>query len=167
MKKLILIILAILFIVPAFAEYKPIPEELSKKYKAEMEKIINKKYPKAIKKIDNYIRKANKYYNKILKYGCHSDNNMNVINLNLMYEFESGAMLDIYDKLMEVTQEKYLQQTYNGIGTDYSGPFINYLKPYFKDNNVNTKKIDDINNYESEKYKILKAYNKEVSKICP
>ena len=166
MKKVLLVILSILFITPVFGEYKPIPKELSKQYKMEMEETINKEYPKAIKKIDRHIKKADVYYSRVLKNGCHSDYDMNAINLNLMYEFESGAILDIYDKLMKITQKKYLKESFKPFPVDYSGPFIDYLNPYFKDNNINTKKIDDIEKYESEKYQILKKYNEEVNKLC-
>ena len=168
MKKFLLIVISIfLYCIPAFAEYIPIPKHLSKQYKAEMEQIIDEEYPKAIKTIDKYIKAGTKYYNRVLKDGCFSDNEMNVINLNLMYEHETGAVLHIYAKLLEVTQKKYLKQDFEPLGTDFSESFIDYLEPYFKSNNVNTQKIDNITKYEIEKYKILKNYNIRVNKLCP
>ena len=53
MKKIFLVIfLLIITNIPVFAEYKPIPETLSKQYKKEMEQIIDEEYPIVIKKID-------------------------------------------------------------------------------------------------------------------
>lgn len=52
MKKFIITLLSLLFFcVPAMAEYKPIPENLSKQYKTEMEQIIDEEYPIVIKKL--------------------------------------------------------------------------------------------------------------------
>ena len=46
MKKFIITLLSLLFFcVPAMAEYKPIPENLSKQYKTEMEQIIETESP--------------------------------------------------------------------------------------------------------------------------
>ena len=44
MKKYLLILLLIIFSLPAFAEYKPIPAERSAEYKAEIEQVTNNKY---------------------------------------------------------------------------------------------------------------------------
>ena len=51
MKKLfIAFYLIIIFVYLLFAEYKPIPANLSKQYKKEMEHIIDVEYPNTIKK---------------------------------------------------------------------------------------------------------------------
>ncbi len=167
MKKLFVLILIIFLGSPVFAEYVPIPEHLSKQYKKEMECIINKEYPKAIKNVDNYVKKAIKYYNRVQTYGCYSDNEMNVINLNLMYEHEIGAEFDIYKKLIKITLEKYLNQNYTTFTANWAGPYIDFLEPYLKDNNVNIKKINDIIEYEIKKHRIIKNYNQKVIKLCP
>ena len=69
MKKLLfLITIFILFLtLPAFAEYKPIPKELSKQYKAEMEQIINEKYPTVLKDQREIYNKALHMYKKVSK----------------------------------------------------------------------------------------------------
>ena len=41
MKKLIVFLCLFFLSIPSWAEYKPIPKELSKQYKAEVEQIIN------------------------------------------------------------------------------------------------------------------------------
>lgn len=53
----------------AFAEYKPIPTELSKQYKHEMEHIIDKNYPTVLKNINKEVKNAKYYYNQTLKNG--------------------------------------------------------------------------------------------------
>ena len=70
MKKFIITLLSLLFFcVPAMAEYKPIPENLSKQYKTEMEQIIDEEYPIVIKKIDNEVKDAKRIRDKILEIG--------------------------------------------------------------------------------------------------
>ena len=55
MKKYLLILLLIIFSLPAFAEYKPIPAERSAEYKAEIEQVTNNKYlPFLASYIPNY-----------------------------------------------------------------------------------------------------------------
>lgn len=168
MKKFIITILLLFFTLPAFAEYQPIPANLSMQYKQEMESIIDKGYPKAIKKVDKSVKKATQYYKRIMKYGYYSNNNRDVVDLGLLYEICLPATeLDLYADLMKVTQEKYLGIEYKPIGTNWVGPYETYLKPYFIDNNVNTKKLTDIVNYEAQQGKIIKNYLDEVEKLRP
>jgi len=55
MKKFVLFIfLFFVFSIPAFAEYKPIPKELSKQYNREISKFINKDYYNVINEFNNY-----------------------------------------------------------------------------------------------------------------
>ena len=59
MKKIFLIIYLIFALqIPTFAEYKPIPKNLNKQYKAEIEHIIDTEYPKAIKNVDKNVKDA-------------------------------------------------------------------------------------------------------------
>lgn len=168
MKKFIITLFLLFFTLPAFADYKPIPANLSKQYKQEMESIIDKGYPKAIQNVNNNVKKATTYYQRIMKYGYYSNNRMDVINLGFLYEIcLPAAELDLYADLMKVTQEKYLGIKYEPIGTDWVGPYETYLKPYFIDNNVNTKKLDDILEYESQQGKIIENYFNEVQKLRP
>ena len=65
----LLFVVFVTFALSAFAEYKPIPKHLSKQYKADMERIIDEEYPKAIKEIDKYFNDVEKGYNKLkIKY---------------------------------------------------------------------------------------------------
>jgi len=169
MKKiLILFTVLFTFCLSAFAEYKPIPKELSKQYKAEMEKVIKKEYPKAIKNVDKYVKKAKKLHARILKHGYYSNNQMDAINLSLLYEVcIPSSELDLYSKLIKITEEKYLHNEYEAIGTDSVNPLSDYLYPYFKDNNVDTKKLDDIALYEVQQGKIIEKLIEQVEKLRP
>ena len=166
MKKFIITLLSLLFFcVPAIAEYKPIPENLSKQYKTEMEQIIDEEYPIVIKKIDNEVKDAKRIRDKILESGFNIED---YINLSLIPETcIPSSDLDLYGKMLKVTQEKYLGMEYKPIGTDSVNPIDDILSPYFRDNNVNRSKLTKILLYENKKIKIVEEYIKQVEKLRP
>jgi len=139
MKKLFLLICFIFLCLPVFADYKPIPANLGKQYKAEMESIINKNYSTVISDIDNY-------YNEVKKTGYEPE--ISIYDLDLF----------LYADMMKVTQEKYLGVKYNPRGTDCATPAANFLSPYFKDNKVNTEKLIYIKHYAEQKDKMIDEY---------
>ena len=166
MKKIILI-LCIIFqlVIPVYAEYKPIPESLSKQYKKEMEQIIDEEYPIVIKKIDNEVKDAKRIRDKILESGFNIED---YINLSLIPETcIPSSDLDLYGKMLKVTQEKYLGMEYKPIGTDSVNPLDDILSPYFRDNNVNRRKLTKILLYENKKIKVVEEYIKQVEKLRP
>ena len=166
MKKIFIVILsAFLYCIPAFAEYVPIPKHLSKQYKAEIEQIIDEEYPKVIKNIDNIMLEAKKLHDNILKNGYTIDE---YINLVLIPETNiPTADLDLYAKLLKITQEKYLGIKYIPIGTDSVNAINDILLPYFAVNNVNTNKLTKILIYENKKIKLVEKYIQEVEQIRP
>ena len=166
MKKIFLVIfLLIITNIPVFAEYKPIPETLSKQYKKEMEQIIDEEYPIVIKKIDNEVKDAKRIRDKILESGFNIED---YINLSLIPETcIPSSDLDLYGKMLKVTQEKYLGMEYKPIGTDSVNPIDDILSPYFRDNNVNRSKLNKILLYENKKIKIVEEYIKQVEKLRP
>lgn len=144
----------------AFAEYKPIPTELSKQYKHEMEHIIDKNYPTVLKNINKEVKNAKYYYNQTLKNGFNIEN---YINLTLISETSIPSTdLELYAKLMQVTQEKYLGEKYTPLGIDTTITIDKFLTPYFEDNNVNTKKLSKIIIYQNNQSKIVEKYIKQV-----
>lgn len=166
MKKIFLVIfLLIITNIPVFAEYKPIPETLSKQYKNEMEQIIDEEYPIVIKKIDNEVKDAKRIRDKILESGFNIED---YINLSLIPETcIPSSDLDLYGKMLKVTQEKYLGMEYKPIGTDSVNPLDDILSPYFRDNNVNRRKLTKILLYENKKIKVVEEYIKQVEKLRP
>ncbi len=166
MKKIFLV-LFLLFVIcnSSFAEYKPIPKNLSKQYKKEMEYIIGVEYPNAIKNVDENVKDAKNLRNKILQNGFNLED---YINLTLISEVcIPAADLDLYAELMKVTQEKYLGIKYEPIGTDNTNPIYEYLYPYIRDNNVNENKLTKIILYENKQIKIIEKYIKQVEKLRP
>lgn len=162
MKKLIVFICFIFLSLPVFAEYKPIPANLSKQYKADMESIINTEYPKVILIVDNYTKDAKNYYLDIKNNGYTYFKYINLVNLAEVCL--PSSEIDLYAKLMKVTQEKYLKEKYEPIGTDSTYPYEVFLNKYFQDNQVNTKKLIDIADYEDKQIKIINNYLNEVQK---
>mgnify|MGYP001518080751 CR=1 FL=1 len=166
MKKFIITLLSLLFFcVPAMAEYKPIPENLSKQYKTEMEQIIDEEYPIVIKKIDNEVKDAKRIRDKILEIGFNIED---YITLSLIPETcIPSSDLDLYGKMLKVTKEKYLDETYTPIGTDSVNPIDDILSAYFIDNKVNRSKLTKILLYENKQIKVVEEYIKQVEKLRP
>lgn len=164
MKKFFLIIYLIFALqIPVFAEYKPIPKNLSKQYKKEIELIINTEYPQVIKNIDKNVKDAKNLRNKIIKNGFNIED---YINISLIAEVCIPATdLDLYSKLMEVTQEKYLKVKYKPIGTDNTNPLDEFLYPYMQDNNINREKLTKIVDYQNKQILIIEKYIHEVEKL--
>ncbi len=157
MKKLfIAFYLIIIFCIPTFAEYKPIPANLSKQYKKEMEHIIDVEYPNTIKNADNYLKEAKTLRNKILKHGFNTDEYMNIVLISEICI--PASAIDLYANLLEVTQEKYLGMKYEPIGTDCINPIYDILSPYFDDNNIDKTKLTKIARYEEVQIKIIEKY---------
>ena len=162
---IITLLLLLLFCIPVYAEYKPIPKTLSKQYKKEMEQIINSEYKKTINNIDNHVKDAKRIRDKILKNGFNIDD---YITLSLIPETcIPSADLDLYGKMLKITQEKYLGMEYKPIGTDSVNPLDDILSPYFRDNNVNRRKLTKILHYENKKIKVVEEYIKQVEKLRP
>ena len=166
MKKILVIFFLIFqFFLPVFAEYKPIPKNLSKQYKAEMEQIIAEEYPQVIKKIDNEVKYATSLRNKIFYNGYNLEAS---INLVLTQEVViPAADMQLYDKLMKITQEKYLGIRHVPIGTDCTIPMETFLKPYFIDNNVDQTKLIKIMDYMYKKNKVIEKYRNQIDKMYP
>jgi len=146
-------------------DYKPIPANMSKQYKQEMEQIIDKEYPHVISKVDEYVADTKVFHDKIQKTGYNFND---YINMTLTMEVcIPAADLDLYANLMKVTQEKYLGVKYEPIGTDTPNPIFDFLQPYFEDNQVNTHKLIKIINYEKKNIRIAEKYIKDIEKLKP
>ena len=163
MKKLFaLFIIFILVCLPTWAEHKPIPKELSKQYKEEIEQLIDKKYYETINNIDEYYNIATEYYNDFLSNGYNIEKHISMVNLAEITL--PAADLELYSELTKLTQEKYLGIKYLPIGTDTILPFNEFLYPYFKENKVNTRKLTSIAKYENKKIKLVEKYLRVIQK---
>ena len=54
---------------------------------------------------------------------------------------------------------------YESLCTDNVNNFDEILLPYFKENNINTKKLTKIINYENKKIKVVEKYIKQVERL--
>ena len=61
------------------------------------------------------------------------------------FEFIS-KLIDVTDKYVKVKGD-------DAIATDYTGALLNFLDPYFKDNKIDTTKINNLENFVYIKYK--------------
>lgn len=166
MKKIFIIFVFLsFFCIPAFAENNSIPSNMSKQYKTEMEQIIDSEYNQIIKNIDNQVKYAKSLRDKILQNGFNMED---YISLALIPETSIPSMdLDLYAKLLQTTQEKYLGIKYIPIGTDSVNTLDNILSPYFIDNNVDRTKLTKILLYENKQIKIIEKYIKQVENLRP
>ena len=100
MKKLFITLLLLLTVcIPAFAEYKPIPLNMSKQYKTAIEHIIDSEYDQIIKKIDNLVFESKNLHDKIIQNGFNIND---YINLTLISEVcIPAADLDFYPYMKE------------------------------------------------------------------
>ena len=146
----------------------PIPKHLSTQYKTEIEKIIDMEYPLVIKKIDNLAKDAEELKNKLPNNKVVKNNNFQqeYTNLCLIAEICIPATdLDLYAKIMQITQEKYLNIEYKPFATDNPSAFKDYLHPYFINNNVNQNKLESISKYANKKISVIEKYCTEIGKM--
>ena len=166
MKYLKIFILQIILsccILTAFAEYKPIPENLGSEYKIEMEEIINREYPNVVKNADNCVNKVKRLHDKIIQYGYDENNYNNMIIIKDVDLFASD--LKLYVELMKITQEKYLNIKYKPIATDNANSIYTFLYPYFIDNSVELKKLDQLDKYINKKIVKCEKYINHIHKL--
>jgi len=141
MRNVISIFLFIFLCLPSFAEYKPIPKELSAQYKKEIEQVIKTQVPIAKKNIDNVFREVEAEKDEYMK--------INIIE----YGIESEIFY-FYMKLIDAT-EKYTKIKEFLPGGDSYGDLIEALNPYLNDNRIKASKIKSFLHYSNKKQKIL------------
>ena len=142
MKKFVLFIfLFFVFSIPAFADYKPIPKELSKQYKKEIENTIKTEFNIRYNNIKTYD-------NQIL--AAKPENRYIVIDMGLQSE-----IFDFYMALINIT-DKYINIKENISTTDFWIILSEIMEPYFKDNNINTRLVDKLILYSEKKEQYLK-----------
>ena len=160
MKKFFVIICLIFLSIPSWAEYKPIPKELSKQYKAEVEQIILNKSKATKQEINNIFKNARKSYYSGLK------------NNELYMDFATSnydtavfsPIFDLFTDIIAVT-EKYADIRKEIPATDSYGTLYGFLKPYFLDNNINLSEISILFKYAESKHKQVEKYYNNAHKI--
>lgn len=135
----ILVMLLLLFAMPVYANYKPISTEVSQQYKLEVEEFVKLRYSFYQQEIDSILLEYSK---------CPSLYEKRVI-------FEQGInsiLLDFYMQILEITN-RYVNIKDNIPQTDYPSELYQLLLPYFKENHVNTNKINKLLNYAMKRQK--------------
>ncbi len=164
MKKVLALLIGLLLSVNmCFAAYQPIPADKSKQYKAEVENYINKRYSSVIKEAKQISNDAKRKYNKVMQNPKDSKIYMDFCTNNYDIIIDNPEFY-LYTALIDITQ-KYAGFSDNEIpATDWSGVLRNFLDPYFKDNNIDTTKLQEIENLIAPEYKKIEQYYKNTHK---
>ena len=141
--------------------YIPIPEDKKAQYKNEVTQVINKEYPVAINETQQIRDKAHKMYLEVLKdkklYMDYATSNFDIIistgEFNLL-----SKIIDITDKYVKIKDEEAL-------ATDYNGAILDFLNPYFIDNNINTEKLDELGIFIHKNYNEIIQEEEHLHKI--
>ena len=146
MKRILIILLCfVLFCLPAFADYKPIPKNLSSKYCEEITKTIDINYPITTKEIEQIASTSHKMYLEVYTNKVYYNRDLSSKYYSQNFEIHIDTPeFNLYKELLYITR-KYVYLPDNEIPiTDYSGGIYEFLLPYFKDNNINTTKLDKL-----------------------
>ena len=144
-------------------KYTPISETKSKAFKADLEYIIDSEYNNVVKNADHCVKDIKNIYTTIVNNGYNNELYNDMVQITEIAVLASD--LDLYVKLMKTTQEKYLNIPYQPIGTDISHALYDYMYPYFIRYNINTKKLEELEEYINKQYKICKQYVDKVEKL--
>ena len=134
---------------------------MSSQYKIEITKIIDKEYPIAIKKTKQTRCEAHKMYLNVLKdkrlYMDYAVSNFDIII--------STGEFDLLSKIIDVTDKYVKIENEEALATDYNGAILDFLNPYFIDNNINTKKLDNLGVFVNKKHKEILKEQEHLHKI--
>ena len=157
MKKLLnilLIVISIFLTSQVFAQYYLIPANKTEEYRSEINREIEKQYPKIIKQIDNV---ENEIINEKDPFEKERILDMGI----------DGILFDFYIILINIT-EKYIGKgkILDDLATDFSGALYGELFPYLMDNKTNISKINYLIDYSNKKQKKLqKKYSEAIYKL--
>lgn len=165
MKKILVLLFVLVFnACVCVADYKPIPAEQSKQYKAEIEQIINLEVPKAKKELEKETKYATDLYNQIVKNNL-DNSSQEYINMTLTQEIVIPFVLvPVYYKVIKATAV-YSPSIKTEFGTDDYMPLEEEIMPYLKANNINTQKIDELKELVGDSYQQIQGYANNVRKI--
>ena len=145
-RQIFTIILLFILCLPVVAEYKAIPENVQQAYQSEINNLI-----------DNEVKKSKKNIKLVIK-GINSENNL-IIKRVLVEQTIPSILCNFYKTLI-VTTDKYVDIEKDIPATDWYEELQIFMKPYFKDNNINTSKIDSLIKYANRyQNRIYKKYN--------
>ena len=145
----------------ALAEYQPIPAELTTQYKNEITQIINEKYKPTLNEIHAISMSANKMYKQVLK-----DKDLYFQFCINQYDIHITVPEFVLYKDLVSTTKKYITLTDETfLATDDSFVLREFLAPYFKDNTINTSKLEKVTNLTFSRYKRIDKYYQKLHKF--
>ena len=152
MKKIIVVILILLFSLSVFISYdKHFKYYLGKEYKNEITLLLENEIPKSMKEVDGLFKKIENEKDSLDK--------KNLADLGI-----NTILFDFYSELIEVTQ-KYTDIKKDLPNTDFDVDLIMVLYPYLKANNVDIKKLKSFLDYcDTMQTEIDNKYLKPVNK---
>ncbi len=152
MKKIIVVILILLFSLGVFVSYdKHFKYYLGKEYKNEITLLLENEIPKSMKEVDGLFKKIENEKDSLDK--------KNLADLGI-----NTILFDFYSELIEVTQ-KYTDIKKDLPNTDFDVDLIMVLYPYLKANNVDIKKLKSFLDYcDTMQTEIDNKYLKPVNK---
>ncbi len=167
MKKLLVLILFLFSFNVAFAQNNlKVPANLAKQYKSEIQKIIDKQVPIALKKCNDYEKEARKIYIKALK-NPHDLQKLqqSIMDLEDIEAWtDNGPEMGIYIAVINAT-EKYIKIKDKVPATGYATTVFNFLYPYLKANNISIKQISRVTSYETQKAEYINTMIKHLRSL--
>ena len=159
-KKIFVLLFCFIFCaLSCFAEYKPISNEKSKEYKAEIEQIINAEYWNVMNETNSIYNEANLLFNQAFKNPKNFKVYQNLSNTDYIVIIGSPEF-NLYKKLFIITG-KYVYISPSELETDFIVDLYDFFYPYFNDNNINMSKLLTIAHYTTDKENQLrKKYDK-------
>ena len=148
MKKLLIIFLSLFLFLPAMGEYIPIEKSKSKEYKKEIEQVIDSKVPIYKKQI---VKLFDEFKEEQKQSQLKTDDEYTLLWDEIVFK--------LYFDLIDIT-EKYVGKNiiYGEFGSEDFADLYYAMKPYFKDNKINTSKINAL-------FKYIKTEHKKLKKI--
>lgn len=165
MKKLVIIVILVSLIFLTLFFYKNTNKyKLPKQYKVEIENLIDKKASKTQDEISKIFLEAEEKYLKVINNPKNMDFYMDFATNNYdSYIFSPEFYL--YLDLIGITQKYAMLKDENIPPTDSSGELYDFLYPYFQNNNINTKKLDELSEFSESKFKKIEHYYNNAHKI--
>lgn len=143
MFKRTLVLVCIIFniLLPALAEYKPVPAQLKNQYKLEIDQTIKYGIKISKDKINNIESEFQNESDPIIK--------QTIINYGI-----TTILFEFYSSLIDTTN-KYVEIKGDIPATDWYIELKEFINPYLIDNEINTRKINSFLIYAEKKQKYL------------
>lgn len=143
LKKIFVVVIVALYFIPiVLADSRLIPQELSLEYKTEVERTIKAEIPKTKRDINIVYKEVKTEQNPYIK--------RSIAETGI-----TSVLFEFYKNLADITN-KYATKKLSLPDTDWYLTIKTCLAPYLKENDINTKPIDNLLKYAEKKQKKIK-----------